>query len=299
MAARIPNALRSVADSRSVPNLVVTAAATAALTLVDPATLRPGARFAYRAANAALAGFTTWTSLRRADWPLGALPMRAGVTAGAVGATFGVAEVGEALDARLQSALLRGGVTRPRVLLAAAGVGLLALGWWGDRHLAASDDTTAEAEEFTEPESVEVPEPVRGLVSALLGRTEHFGAPELRAQLDAARANLFEGPDGPDGFAAGIGFEVPEDLPLAVPADANFPVVARYRPLDGRTFEVYLTVMAGRLSSLAISEGRDWTDAEQQEWFEAGRGAHELAGWPSLDEIEWCIETSTGLRPLD
>ncbi|GAA3652381.1 hypothetical protein [Microbacterium marinilacus] len=135
------------------------------------------------------------------------------------------------------------------------------------------------------------------LVEALLAADEGYGSAELRAQLASARAVRYEGPD-PDGFWPGIGLEVPGDLPLAVPGDANFPVVGLYRPLDGRVFEVYLTVLGGRLSTLSISEGRDWTEDEQVEWMEAGRGVHELPGWPVPADLELLVETPGGLRPV-
>ena len=154
---------------------------------------------------------------------------------------------------------------------------------------AAQDPEPAEAE-AGEPELVDVPDEARALAELLLGATEGYGAPELRAQLDEARATLFGGPS--------IAFEVPGDLPFAVPGDANFPVVGVYRALDDRTFEVYLSVLSGHLSALSISEGRDWTEEQQTEWFEGGRGVHELPGWPDTSELELFIETPDGLAAL-
>ena len=147
-----------------------------------------------------------------------------------------------------------------------------------------------ETDEPDEPDLVDIPDEVRALAERLLGATELYGAPELRAQLAGARATLFAGPS--------IGFDVPAGTALAVPGDANFPVVGLYRALDDRTFEVYLGVLGGHLSTLSVSEARDWTEAQQEEWFEGGRGVHELPGWPDPASLELFIETPQGLRPL-
>ncbi|GGH50636.1 hypothetical protein [Microbacterium album] len=289
--------LSDLADSRTVAHGATITALSAALTLVDHRSLRPGARFAYRAASAVVAAWILWADLRTTSRETVAPATRAGLTAAAAGLTLGVAEAAETVDGRMQDALQRNGLRRPRLLMAAAGAALTAGSWWLGRRAAGSDaapDGPAD-EEYAE-EIIDLPDDVRALTAALLTATDAYGAPELRAQLEQARAVLYEGPvEG--SFWPGIGFHVPEDLPRAVPGDANFPVLGRYSALGGRTFDVYLSVLEGRLGSLSISEASDWSEADHVAWFDAGRGVHELPGWPDVTELTLLQETPAGLQP--
>ena len=290
MAISLRDALAQLNDPRTVAHGVVWTALNAGITLVDPHRLGPGRRLAYRAALGALGGWTAWVSARDA-----APATRAGLTAGAAGAFLAASEATEAVDARLQQGLARRGVADPRGVMALAAVALAALTWALGR--APAPVAAPEPEEDPVAQTVDLPDDVRALTALLLGATEQFGAAELREQLASARASIYEGAD-PTAFWPGIGFEVPEGSPFAVPGDAIFPVIGVYRPLEGRTFEVYLNVSNGHLSTLSISEGRGWTDAEQQSWYEQGRGVQELPGWPDPSELELLIESPAGLRPL-
>ncbi|WP_413320668.1 hypothetical protein AA0Z99_06720 [Agrococcus sp. 1P02AA] len=291
-------ALARANDPSSVAHGAVSTAAIAGLTLIEPRALGVGSRLAYRAAAAGVTAWTTWVSLQD-DGSQVPLATRAGLTVGAAGAALGMAEAGEAIDARVHDGLRRAGVGRPRALLA-AGAGAAALGsWWLARRAMAQAAATRDEvvdDEATET-LVEVPAEVRALAERLLGASDGFGAGELRAQLAEARATLWEGPEA-GGFWPGIGFAVPAAAPLAVPGDASFPVIGRYRPLDGRSFDVSIGVQEGRLAMLSIAEGRDWSEEEHAAWLEADRGVHELTGWPSPDELELLIETPEGLRPV-
>ncbi|WP_166865438.1 hypothetical protein [Salinibacterium sp. ZJ70] len=287
-----------LADPRSPEQGVVSTLAVAALTLVEPRNLGLGARIAYRTATSALATWTVWASLRDDALPLPPAT-RTGLALATAGVTMGLADASEALDARLIDRMRRAGVRRPRVALAAASVVLGAASWWLSRGAASVDHAAVDDDALPEDEPVDVPEHVRNLVAALLHSTPHFGATELLAQLDEARAIVFEGPFGPDAFWPGIGFQVPESAPRAVPGNANFPVIGRFRALDDRTFDVYLSIQDGRLSTLSISEGADWSTADQIAWLEAGRGVEELSDWPELSELTLQVETSSGYSPID
>lgn len=289
--------LAALTDSRSAAFAAASSGASAALTLVDPRTLSASGRLGYRVLNAALGAGAVWAATG-ADDDLVPRPLRAGLTVGAAGVVLGAAEVGEALDARIHDALRGAGVTRPRAAMA-FGVGAVSLAsWWADRRTAQGDqEGDVEREDDDEDLLVALPHAVRALAEGLLAHTDDFGAPALRAQLAAARAEPYEGPV-PDGFWPGIGFHVPTDLPLAVPGDANFPVIGRYRALSGRTFDVYLTLTDGRLTTLSVGEGRDWSPDDHIAWMAAGRGVFELPGWPSPAELTYLVETPEGLRPV-
>lgn len=141
---RSPKRTPSLNDSRSVPHLVASSAATWAITLVDPRTLDGTGLRAYRAANAAFAAWMTWAvlSTENADMSRGA---RIGLTAG--GAALGLASArwSERWDGRLHDALERRGARRPRLVLAAGSTALGVLGWWRARQDAAQE---AEARGF-------------------------------------------------------------------------------------------------------------------------------------------------------
>ncbi|WP_203137868.1 hypothetical protein [Microbacterium sp. JZ31] len=284
-------------DTRSIEHGVVWTAANGLLMLIDPRTLTPRGRLLYRGAMAVLGAWTAWATMRTDARDEIAPAARGGYSVGAAGLMMAASEVTEGLDARIHDAIARRGAARPRVAMA-LGSAVLAAGTWfaGLRSPAAQADGFAE-EADDRPETIPVPADVRALVELLLGATDGFGAQELRAQLAAAEAVGFEGPE-PEGFWPGIGFEVPDGMPAAVPGDANFPVVGCFSALDGRTFELYLTVLGGRLSTLSVSEGRAWTDDEQMAWMEAGRGVHELPAWPAPADLELLIETPSGLTPV-
>src|SRR5690606_12277415 len=100
------------------------AAAAGALTLVDPARLRPAGRFALRSAVAGIAGVGAWSAFDTAP-ELAAEPgRRAAFTAAVVGLVYGAAELGEVMDAATVRGLRRVGVRRPRVVMALATIGV-------------------------------------------------------------------------------------------------------------------------------------------------------------------------------
>ncbi|MEV8266275.1 hypothetical protein [Microbacterium sp. NPDC076911] len=287
-------ALAQLNNSRSVTNGVVSASLMAVMTLIEPRRLTTVGRLFYRLSMAVLTAWGVWVVLRSDDD--GTLPAaaRAGVTVGAAGATLGIAEAGEALDARLSDSLVRAGATRPRAILAVGAAAVSLASWW----VARTRPETTQQECFDEgaaEQQVDVSDEVRAIVSQLLMVSNEFGAPELRAQLASARASVYQGSQL-GAFWPGVGFRVPADLPLAVPGDATFPVIGRYRALGDRTFDVYLVVQEGRLATLAISEARDWTDEELESWMDADHGLQELGSWPSVDELDLLIETAEGYQ---
>lgn len=285
--------LRQVIDPTSVAYAVVTSAAAGVLTLIDPARRSVGGRLLLRVGTASVTGFMTWCEVRRTHVAGG----RIGATAAAVGADLALGEANEALDARLHRFVSRRGARRPRLVLALFAATLTAALHMIGRRIDGASDLDEDAEFFAE-EPVAIPEPVRELVSALLAREEGYGARELRAQLDAAQVIEYLGEDEP-GFSPGVFFTVPEHLPRAVPAHARFPVIGRYRPLDGRSFDVFLSIAHGRLDNLTITTGDDWDVDDQIAWFEVDDLLQGVSGWPAPEELTFLIETPDGLKPLD
>ncbi|WP_105566133.1 hypothetical protein [Microbacterium halophytorum] len=289
--------LRRLNDPNSVAHGVVSTALMAALALIEPRRLSTGRRLAYRGAVAGLTAWTMWASLRPSRDTEGdelGFVGRAAITTGAAGAALGLAEAGEALDARLNDGLVRAGVRRPRLWLAAGEAALSFAAWWAAR---AADRASRDEEDSEEPAEsiVEVPEGIRALASLLLSATDEHGAPQLREQLLSARLVSSDGGEFDVAFAQ---FDVDQDLPRAVPGNGAFPVIGRFRALGDRTFDVRLFVANGRLESVHIDEGGDWSAEEVEEWYEAGHDPDELETWPSPDEVELLIETAAGYRPL-
>ncbi|WP_435748624.1 hypothetical protein [Microbacterium sp. PMB16] len=286
--------LRRLTDPTSAQHVVLTSAAVGALALVDPARRTVGGRVLLRAGTAVVNGFIAWCDAR----PTHSVSGRIGMTAASVGAGLALSEAGDAIDARLDGFVRRRGIRHPRLVLAlfaaASMVGAHAL----SRRIDAASASDEYDDDFVDDdEPIEIPTAVRELVSALLARADGYGAPELRTQLDAARAMEYSGEDE-GSFYPGIGFTMPADLPLAVPAEARFPVIGRYHPFDGRSADVYLLISDGRLASLNITTGEDWDVEEQIAWMEDGGSMQDLPGWPSADELTYFVETSAGLKPL-
>lgn len=285
-----------VNDPRSTHHGALSAALLAGLTLVDPRRLGIGARVAYRAGLALLTGWLAWVATENDEGLLLPASARAGLAVGAAGVVLGAAEATEATDGWIHDRLTTAGVKRPRVLMAVAVAALSVGSWWLNRRELGAQQAPADEEELA-AETIEVPGQVRELAALLLSQTDSFGAAELRAQLEAARAVSYSGPE-PEGFWPGIGFQVPEELPLAVPGDANFPVIGRFRAIEDRTFDLYVSIQGGHLANLSVSEAADWSTEEHLAWLEAGRGVDELDGWPDPSELELLIETPAGPRPL-
>ncbi len=287
--------IRRLNDANSVTHGVVTTGLTAGLAAIEPRRLTTGRRVAYRSAIAALTAWTVWASLRPTAEPDLVGPIGRGALAtGAAGAAFGLAEAGEALDARLHDGLVRRGSHHPRWWLV-AGQAALSLGaWWIGRGRPRGAGPELD-EHASAAAAVELPREVRALAELLLSATDDHGAPELRAQRADARL-VRDDPEAP--FWPWLSLETAPEGPRAVPGTATFPVLGRYRALDDRTFDVRLRVEGGRIDGLHIEEGDDWTPEDRERWDDTDRDLSALAGWPTADAIELFIETAHGHRPV-
>jgi hypothetical protein len=290
----LKNALAPFADPTRLPHVAAVSLVSALLAYPNPAAQSTAGRLGLRAGAAALSGFVVWTALRDLQSDFFRRPLRAGFTAAGVGAALALAEASDAVDARLHQSLVRRGVKRPRLVLAAASAVFVALSYISPR----KDDTAeVKAEEFPDADTVPVPSEVRALVNTLLSATDDWGAPQLRAQLEVAEAIAYSGEDE-EAFYPGVGFSVPDGLPRAVPGSGNFPIIGRYHPFDGRSADVYLSTQNGRIDALSIGPGDDWSPEDEIEWMDAGGSVQDLPGWPAPDELTLMVETPDGLRSL-
>ncbi|WP_084077829.1 hypothetical protein [Demequina sp. NBRC 110057] len=278
--------LARLTDARSPAYGVASAAALAALTLVEPRRLSVGGRLAYRAAIAGVTAWSTWAETRDTAPFLLTPATRAGLTVGAAGLAFGIAEAGEATDARLADALARRGVARPRAVMAGATALLSLATWkWADR-TAAADEPLIDLEEETV--LIDLPESIRRVTARLLEATEDWGAPELREQLAVARLVTYSWTD-PLDESSYQPFAIPQDAPRAVPGDARFPVVGRFED-DGHAFTVSLQVSDGHLEAIQVEERLDLLE-DEAEYAVAVR-------WPDADGFDLWVETPQGLSRL-
>lgn len=127
---------------------------------------------------------------------------------------------------------------------------------------------------------------VRALTDAMLSQTEDYGAYALRAQL--ARAETTDAPHQPHQPIDFATFEVPDDVPLAVPADAEFPVRSRFVGPDGEAYVVSLRVDRGRLAYLSLY-GLETASPD---------GTSPVRSWPRPDDVTFWIDTIKGPEPV-
>lgn len=290
---RVTGTITRIIDPARVEHVMLTSVAAGALALADPARRGPGGRLALRSASAALSAFVVWADFRRTRRP----GETASAAALSVGATFGFAEVGDAIDARMQHALVRTGARHPRLVLALGGVCLMAVAQVAAMKMDAASAPPRAFDDLEDEAPIDLPQPVRDIVAALLSHADSWGRTELLDQLAGARAIPYIGEDE-TAFYPGIGFDVPDDLPRAVPGDARFPIIGRYHPFEGRSADVSLSVWGGKLAHLTIAPGDDWTDEDHEAWGEAGGSVQSLEGWPSPHELTLLVETPSGLRPI-
>ena len=291
--------MRRLNDPGSAMYGLVSTGLVAGLALIEPRNLTTGRRVAYRVGVAAVTAWAVLVSMRPSkdsDPDLLRPIARSAVTVGAGGAAFGLAEAGEAVDARIHDGLLRAGVRKPRLWIAAGEAALSVAAWWagrlGDR--ADADDL----DDYEEPERtlVGIPAGLRTVASRLLSATDEYGAPELREQLAGARLISFDDGAIEASFAQ---FDIREDLPRAVPGNGRFPVIGRFQAQNDRTFDIRVFVEDGRLESIHIDEGADWSEEELEAWHETGRDLSELTVWPSPDEVRLFTESGTGYMPVN
>lgn len=269
-----------------------------AVALIDPAKLGPGSRALYRTG---LAGLSAGVVAADADEQL--LPeTRVAAALAAGGATLGLAQGAEAIDARLQRSLRRRGVVKPRLVFAAATVALSLAAELPALRAAANQRRSGSSagdpvglESAGEHTLAPLPEGARAVIAGMLDFSADPSSSALRAQLGSARERLWDGISGSFDIITLVVHE-PDTLPRAVPYDQVFPVTARFVDRDsGRTRIVRLRVESGRLAELSIEDLDDGSgdDSDRLGSIEAGSWP---ATWPQVAEITFAAEDAA---PVD
>lgn len=276
----------------------LSAAAIGGLTLIEPRTLGGGARAAYRIATAAISGAYTATTVPL-DAPLD-VAQRASIGVAAGGATLGLADPLEALDARMVDWLAARGVRRPRWWLAGISAAIVAAGWAADR--AELRGLQRALQEHADRLEDEPPlGPVDPAVRAILGvllRPEVPGAEALRLQLESVQQQNLGVPEGLpadvlDGvFPTDVYLTVDEDAPRITPRTQLWPVTARFS-LDGAVFEIQLQIHEGRLGSLSIMVADETFGPDSDMDYEEVIGL--LTAWPDVSDLQIRTETADPL----
>lgn len=271
--------LRSLGDSRSLVYGIASTVATAALECVSPRKLTPGKRAWYRLGLGALAAWGMTAELRgdrSHGLSRGAI---AGVTIGAAGATIGLSEVAEGWDGKIEDGLAKAGASRPRLVLAVIALVLGAASWASGVILERRQKRMVPLDEFvgerTEDQLVAIPDPLRVALDRILGATDDFGAPELRAQLETARLYV----DDPDEDVFPALLDVSDADALAVPHEGTFPIGARFPAPEGEA-ALRIWVSEGVLQAVTID------------------GEADVAEWPDPESLTLFRETPRGPEPV-
>ena len=274
--------LRPFSDPSRIEYGIASSVVIGALSLVDPARLRPGWRLAYRGISAGLTGGLTLLELRRTE-ALEANPVaRAGAAFGVAGTVFGLSELSERLDARITSGMKRAGVRRPRVFLAVAS----ALTSIAAFRSGASGDTSGD--EAVVPRYTDIDPAARALVDGMLAATPEHASEALRRQWAGARAEHWSTGDAGE-LGRWLEVAVDDALPRVVPYDFTFPVKAQFRAPSGVLVEASVLISGGRLRSVVVDvvQGTDELDT-----VDTVDPLETLTAWPAVHDVSFVLDTA-------
>lgn len=228
---------------------VLAAGAVGALSLVEPRSLRPWQRGAYRLGTAVVSGLLAADAAREEEPLLD--PVRDGVVIGAI--TLALMGPSERLDGVITDGMRRIGISRPRAVMGALGVAGTLVSYTLPTTLPtpSGDDGSwrTDWDPFGPPATIEMPERVRALIGALLETpapgVDLPGAPALREQLATAR--IARG----DCDLSDTQVVVEDPRRLAVPRTQSWPVTGEF-VRDGIRYELVLQIDGGTLSMLSV-----------------------------------------------
>lgn len=277
---------------------MVISTALGAAALIDPAKLTPGKRALYRSGlagvTAAMVASDAATGLDRRG--RGAAAVAAG------GAVLGLSEVGETVDARLQRALVRRGVSKPRLVFATATFALSLMAELPSvvaarraRSAAAPGSRRGfDGAGGSSGTPAELPAGARSLIAGMLDFSADPSATALRTQLDSAQELVWGGVSGSyDVITIAVGDAAA--LSRAVPHEQQFPVTASF--VDSATGQrrlVRMRVAGGMLAELTIENPED-SEAP-------GDPFPQTAGnwpsrWPALAEVTFQLDSDAPTDP--
>lgn len=241
---------------------VIEATALGAATLIDPQRLGRRTRPAYRVGVAAVTGIATHRALVQDDELVLNPVSRAAIALGTAGTIFGTMGLWERVDAVGHNWLVRRGVKHPRLALAGFAFVTSLVPALIDQRRAAD---TPDSDNLGETPRHEPLDPaLRGVLRAILGATEEYGAPHLRTQLADATWESWEPPRAPEDPRPEylqLSLNNPSAHQRARPLTFTFPI--RARTVDG--VEITIGVDQGLLDHVVV-EGT-------------------LAAWPELAEV--------------
>lgn len=268
----------SLSDPASPIFGILSTATMGALSLIDASTLGDRQRRSVHVGTAVVTGLYAGVTVGGKHLPLRVL---AGLAGGAVALRF--ADLGDIIEARLEEGLRRAGARHPRRWMAAGAAAVTFAGFLGDRAAARRESAVAMLDDASEQVNPLDPR-VRGLIEGILGASDTAGAQELRAQL-AVTQELSWG----DEFTSTMYFDVPADLPRAVPHDQIFPVRAQFTGPGGAPNQVVLQLSAGHLDHLAV-------EPADQENVDLDDGL--LAEWPDPSEVTHVFDGVDGAKAV-
>lgn len=278
----------------------VTALAAGAVAMMRPDDVSPKYRWVHRlgyaAAHAALTyaqshPTTTGKDTSRDDLAL---------VAGAGIATFVGYDWLNKVTVATDTWLERRGVSNPRALGALATAGLVGLTFLLE-DLVEDDDDVDEPE----PETIDLPEPVRAAISAILTGLEDrdpAAAAALHQQLASATTEVYEGEDPDEDDASCVRITIADgEATRAVPHDQTASARGRFTH-DGREHEISLEVCDGLLDLVCVEDldvdgEDDEVLTESQLGFTSTLTIHgprfRLADWPAPAQITVVHEESS------
>ncbi|WP_458117037.1 hypothetical protein [Arthrobacter sp. D2-10] len=256
---------------------VASTAVIGALQLVDISRLGESQRRAFHVASAVFAG--AYVALTIGGTRKRRVLLRSAAGLATSGLALRFADASDAFDSRLEQKLREAGARNPRRWMAVGAAVLTFAGYLSDR--AAAKQPFFEALPLDQLEHVRPVDPaVSRLVEGMLGAGNLAGAPELLAQLRAAKEVSWG-----EALYPTTHFRVPEDLPRAVPHDQVFPVRAQFSGSKGETLHVLLHVFEGKIDQLTIEA----VDADGNGPFDGT-----FTGWPDPAKVTYVVDRADG-----
>lgn len=265
-------------------NSLLMGVAGGALTLVDPAKLRPRTLAGiYLGSGAGLAA-VGWFATSPRDGFAPGKAFRGSVALGLAALSTAGTKFGFVVDAKIHQSLVRRGIKNPRPLMAIGSGVLLAAMELMESPSKNRTGTNIIGDAFAEAPERELTSEVRDLVAGLLEATDEYGSSVLREQLTEAKEQYW----GDDGeFTSELSFVVPEDAALTLPRNYTFPVHADFTSADGTPLRISLMIYEGQLGALVLDVAHELMEAahpRDTDPFES------VTRWPLRSEVDYALE---------
>lgn len=256
-----------------------------ALTLVDPAKLRPGTKATIYLGTGAAAGALGWFGTAPTEEFTPGKAFRGSVALGLGLLSTAGTKFGFVVDAKIHQSLLRRGIANPRPLMALGAGVLIAAMELLEPSSRNGTGTDISGDAFAETPERELTSEVRDLVSGMLEATGEFGSGVLRAQLAEAKEQYW----GEDGeFSSELSFMVPEESARTLPRNYTFPVHADFTTAEGTPVRISLMIHDGQLRALVLDVAHELMEAahpHDTDPFES------ITKWPLRSQVDYALES--------